>query len=126
MSVSTPDVVVAALGAALRRGDADAAAALFSRHGCFVSPDATVIQGRQGVRDFLRQIVDLASDLTIEQRTMLTAGDVAVGSESWTMRVGAGPRALRRTSRSTIVLARVEGSWRIAVADPWRRMIGLA
>lgn len=120
MSPGTPDAVVAALGAALRRGHADDAAALFSRHGCFVSPDSTVIQGREQVRDFLRQIVVLASDLTIDQRTMLTAGDIAVASESWSMRLGRGEEAVSRTSRSTIVLGRIEGIWRIAIADPWR------
>jgi ketosteroid isomerase-like protein len=79
-----------------------------------------VIQGRLQIRDFLRQLVDTAEDLTIEQRTMLKAGDVAVGSETWGMRFGRGTSAPRRVSRSTIVLGRTGGVWRIAVVDPWR------
>jgi hypothetical protein len=51
---------------------------------------------------------------------MLTAGDVAIGSEYWTMRFGSNGSTVRRTSRSTMVLGRVEGIWRIAVVDPWR------
>jgi uncharacterized protein (TIGR02246 family) len=115
-----PSNVLDGFGAALRAGDAEAAAALFSREGCFVTPDSTVIKGRSQVRGFLRQLIDTAGDLTIEQRTMLEAGDVAIGSECWSMLVGRGAGALRRTSRSTTVLGRTEGVWRIAVVDPWR------
>ncbi|HEY2478888.1 MAG TPA: nuclear transport factor 2 family protein [Solirubrobacterales bacterium] len=108
------------LGAALRAGDVGAAVSLFSSEGCFVTPDSTVIQGTAQIRAFLQQLVDTAADLTIEQRTMLRAGDVAVGSESWSMRIGRAGDAPRRVSRSTIVLGRTGGIWRIAVADPWR------
>lgn len=79
-----------------------------------------MIQGRPRIRDFLDELVDLAEELTIGQRTMLTAGDVALGQESWSMRLGRGEAAVRRTSRSTIVLGRIEGIWRIAAVDPWR------
>ena len=120
MGEGTPDAVVLDFGVALRAGDAGAATALFSRHGCFVTPDSTVIQGRRSIRDFLRQFVEMAGELTIEQRTMVTAGDVAIGSENWTMRFDTGAGQVRRTSRSTIVLGRIEGAWRIAVVDPWR------
>jgi uncharacterized protein (TIGR02246 family) len=116
----TPEEVVDGFGAALRAGDAVAATALFSREGCFVTPDQTVIQGRQRIRDFLQQLVEMAVELTIDQRTMLRAGEVAVGSESWSLTLGIGATASRRVSRSTIVLGRTEGVWRIAVVDPWR------
>jgi uncharacterized protein (TIGR02246 family) len=117
----TPEDVAAELGAALRAGDVERAVALFSREACFVTPDSTVIHGRPRIRNFLDQLVDLAEEMTIGQRTMLTAGDVALGQESWTMLLGRGEAAVRRTSRSTIVLGRIEGIWRIAVVDPWRR-----
>jgi uncharacterized protein (TIGR02246 family) len=116
----TPHEVVDGFGAALRAGDATAATAYLTRHACFVTPDSTVIQGRHEIRGFLRQFVDLAGELRFEQRTMLTAGDVAIGTENWTMHLGGGSGSVRRTSRSTIVLNRVEGRWRIAVIDPWR------
>jgi uncharacterized protein (TIGR02246 family) len=116
----TPEEIIDGFGAALRAGDVEAATALFSRQGCFVTPDQTVIEGRTQIRLFLRQLAEMAGDLMIEQRTMLRAGDVAVGSESWSMRVGPAPGAPRRVSRSMIVLARTEGVWRIAVVDPWR------
>jgi uncharacterized protein (TIGR02246 family) len=114
-----PEEVVDGFGAALRAGDVAAAAALFSREGCFVTPDSTVIQGRTQIRAFLRQLVDLAGDLSFEQRTILRAGDIAIASESWSMRIGAGAGVVRNT-RATIVLGRIQGIWRIAVADPWR------
>jgi ketosteroid isomerase-like protein len=116
----TPEEITAEFGAALCAGDVERAVAHFSREACFVTPDLTVIHGRPGIRNFLDQLVDLAEEMTIGQRTMLTAGDVAFGQESWTMLLGRGEAAVRRTSRSTIVLGRIEGIWRIAVVDPWR------
>ena len=120
MKAGTPEEIVDGFGAALRAGDVGAATALFSREACFVTPDSTVIQGRSQIRGFLQQLVDTAADLPIDKRTMMKAGDVAVGSESWSMRVGRGATAPLRVSRSTIVLGRTEGVWRIAVVDPWR------
>ncbi len=119
MAEKVPEEVVDGFGAALRAGDVGAAAALFSREGCFVTPDSTVIQGRERIRAFLRQLVDLSGDLTFDQRTMLLAGDIAIASESWSMRIGGGDGVVRNT-RATIVLGRIQGIWRIAVADPWR------
>jgi ketosteroid isomerase-like protein len=110
---------VAGFGAALRAGDVGAAAAMFSRHGCFVTPDSTVIRERSHIESVLRQLVDMAGELTIEQRSILTAGDVAVSSEAWTMRFDRGCEPVRRTSRSMTVLGRAEGVWRIAVYNPW-------
>ena len=120
MGENTPHETVDGLGAALRAGDVGAATALFSRHACVVTPDSTVIQGRRQIAVFLRQFCDMAGELTFEQRTMVTAGDVAIGSENWTMRFAGNGGSVRRTSRSTIVLNRVEGLWRIAIVDPWR------
>ncbi|HVV91454.1 MAG TPA: nuclear transport factor 2 family protein [Solirubrobacterales bacterium] len=119
MTAGFPEEVVDGFGAALCAGDVGAATALFSREGCFVTPDSTVIRGRSQIRGFLQQMIDLATDLRIDQRTMVKAGDVAVGSEAWRLRLGQG-EGMVRTTRAMIVLGRIEGSWRIAVADPWR------
>jgi ketosteroid isomerase-like protein len=117
---NTPHEIVDGFGAALRAGDVGTATALFSRHGCFVTPDSTVIQGRRQIGGFLRQLCEISGELSFEQRTMVTAGDVAIGSENWVVQFSGKGGAVRRTTRSTIVLNRIEGFWRIAVVDPWR------
>jgi ketosteroid isomerase-like protein len=115
-----PDEVAAGFGAALRSGDVELAGTLLARQACVVTPDSTVIEGRPAVADFLRQFVQMTGELTIDQRSMLTAGEVALGRESWSLVVGGGTNAVRRTTRATIVLSRIEGAWKIAVVDPWR------
>jgi ketosteroid isomerase-like protein len=117
---NTPHEIVDGFGAALRAGDVGRATALFSRHACVVTPDSTVIQGRSQIGGFLRQLCDISGELTFEQRTMVTAGDVAIGSENWTVQFAGNGGGVRRTTRSTIVLNRIEGFWRIAIVDPWR------
>jgi ketosteroid isomerase-like protein len=116
---NSPDEVVAGFRAALRAGDVGSAAAMFSRDGCFITPDATVIRERLQIRRVLQQLVEMVERLTIEQRSIVTAGDVAVSSEVWRMRTDEAGGS-RHSPRSMIVLARVEGVWRIVVFDPWR------
>jgi ketosteroid isomerase-like protein len=106
-------------GAALRVGDVGTATALLSatpaRH-ARLDRD----QGRRQIGVFLRQFCDMSGELIFEQRSMVTAGDIAIGSENWTVQFAGNGGSVRRTSRSTIVLNRIEGFWRIAVVDPWR------
>jgi ketosteroid isomerase-like protein len=111
---------LASFATALCARDAAGASRLLSREACFVTPDSTVIQGRAAVLGFLRQLVGMAAEMTIDQRTMLAAGEVALASESWSLRGRGAAGSVRRTTRATIVLAQIEGAWRIAVVDPWR------
>jgi hypothetical protein len=90
-------------------------AGLFSGEGRFVTPDSTVIRGRPHISGFLRQLVDLAKDQTIEQRTMVPADDIAVGSERWSMRFGSGAGAARTTRRRSSA-----ADARLAVIQPVR------
>jgi ketosteroid isomerase-like protein len=119
MGRNSPDHVVANFASALRRGDSRAAIELFSHHGCFVTPDSTVIRERSHIKGVLQQLIGMPGELTIEQRSIVTAGDIAVSSESWGMRFARAAKPVERTSRSMTVLGRAEGVWRIAVFDPW-------
>jgi ketosteroid isomerase-like protein len=118
-----PDQVLAGFGEALRARDAEGASARLTRGACFVTPDSTVIHGRAEVLEFLQQFVRMIDDLIIHQRTIVNAGEVALGSEAWSMRLGGGALGTLRDSRATIVLTRVERTWKIAVVDPWRQRI---
>lgn len=97
------------------------AAACFSRDGCFITPDSTAVRGREQIGPVIMQLTSICQIVAVDQRTMLTAGHAALGTERWTMRFASDTAdAFVRTSRSTMVLARPEGCWRLAVAALWR------
>ncbi|HEX3737353.1 MAG TPA: nuclear transport factor 2 family protein [Solirubrobacterales bacterium] len=110
----TPQEAGARFRAALHSGDPAGAASLFARDGCLVTPDATVIRGRESIRPVLAQLVELAP--AVEPLTMLVAGTVAFARERWTL--GGGGDA---ATFSTAVLQLVEGGWKLTIADPWGR-----
>lgn len=116
----TPEQAVRAFAVALGSGDLDAAVGCFARDGCFVTPDSTAIRGREDIRAILAQMLAGCLWIGIEARGMLTAGDVALGSERWTIGSnGAGRAPFERTSNSTVVARRIEGTWKLAIVAPW-------
>jgi ketosteroid isomerase-like protein len=56
----------------------------------------------------------------VEQHGILIAGDVALATETWTIRLdGLDLTPFARTSETTTVLRRVEGTWKLQIAAPW-------
>jgi uncharacterized protein (TIGR02246 family) len=117
---ATPAALAERFAAAMRARDADAAAACFTRDGCFVTPDATTIRGRGEIRAVLAQLLAICLRIEIELRTVVEAGDTAMVSEHWRVSFkSVGGASFVRATRSTMVLSEVEGKWRLAVAAPW-------
>jgi ketosteroid isomerase-like protein len=109
-----------AFAAALTAGDLEAASACFARDACLITPDATTIRGRDHIRAILFQLIAMRPTVHLEQRGMLIAGDVALGTETWRIRLnGLDPTPFAQTSDSTAVLRRVEGAWKLQIAAPW-------
>jgi ketosteroid isomerase-like protein len=117
---SSAKQVSPAFAAALSAGDLDAASACFARDGCLITPDATTVHGRQSIRSILHQLIAMRPTVTVTQRSLLVAGEVAIAGEDWTIRVEAadGTRFAQQ-SPSTAVLRRVEDTWKLQIAAPW-------
>jgi ketosteroid isomerase-like protein len=108
------------LAAALSAGELEAAAACFARDACLITPDATTIHGRDQIRAILLQLIAMRPIVEVEQRGMLIAGGVALGTETWTIRLNADePTPFAQTSDSTAVLRRIEGAWKLQISAPW-------
>ncbi len=53
---------------------------------------------------------------------MLLAGEIAFGAERWVVATpGSEGRPFTRALTPTLVLRRLEGAWKLAVAIPWGR-----
>ena len=112
--------ISATFAAALSAGDLEAATACFARDACLLTPHAITIRGRDHIRAILFQLVAMHPTVQVEQRSMLIAGDVALGTETWTILLnGLELTPYAGTSNSTAVLRRIEGTWKLQIAAPW-------
>jgi uncharacterized protein (TIGR02246 family) len=111
-----------ALAASISRGDLEAATSCFAKDACLLTPDSTVVRGREEIRPILRQMIAAGSKIEVQESSIVLAGEVALGSERWVMSsAGSEGEPFTRALTPTMVLRQLEGVWKLAVAIPWGR-----
>ena len=119
---ASPQESTRALAESISRGDLDAAARCFAKDACLVTPDATAVKGREEIRPILRQLIASGSQIEVQESSVVLAGEVALGTERWVVTTpDSEGRSFTRALTPTMVLRRLEGVWKLAVAIPWRR-----
>jgi ketosteroid isomerase-like protein len=104
----------------LSSGNLDGAAACFARDACLLTPDSTAIHNRQHIRPVLAQLIARNTQIEVELSNFLVAGDVAFARERWLVRAdGAGGSCFEQAPHPTMVLRRIEGQWKLAIAALW-------
>ncbi len=109
-----------ALPKLISAGNLDAATACFARDACLLTPDTTAIHDREHIRPLLAQLISRRVRIQVEQSNVLVAGDVAYVRELWQVsaQVAAAPR-YEHSCDPSLVLKRVEDSWKISIATLW-------
>ena len=124
-ALRTPGGASLALAQAIGLGDLDRAASCFARDACFITPDATSLNGREAIRSILAQLIAAEVKIEIEASSVLLAGEVAFGSERWRIRFrGVDGDSFQQTSPASMVLRHLEDRWIVAIAAPWGWGIG--
>jgi ketosteroid isomerase-like protein len=118
----TPGESTRALAASITRGDLERATSCFAKDACLLTPDATVVRGRAEIKPILHQLIVAGSQIEVQESSIVLAGEVALGTERWVL-ISAGSEGapFRRELKPTVVLRRLEGVWKLAVAMPWGR-----
>jgi ketosteroid isomerase-like protein len=117
---ATPRIACLALPSLLSAGNLDAAARCFTRDACLLTPDATAIHDREHIRPLLAQLIARETRIEVEHSSVLLAGEVAFVRERWRVDAsGAADARFEQTCFPSLVLKRVEGSWKVAIADLW-------
>jgi ketosteroid isomerase-like protein len=82
--------------------------------------DATAIHGRDQIRPALAQLIARGTQIEVALSNVLVAGDVAWARERWTIRAE-GPEGsqFESTANPVLVMHRIEGRWKLAIAVPW-------
>jgi uncharacterized protein (TIGR02246 family) len=117
-SAASPRLACAALKKALGEGDLEAAAACFAPDACLIAPEGTEVHGTAAIRARLAQLIASRAEVAIELAGVLAAGDIALAHERWTFR-SERAEGSSRAPHPTLVLRRLGGEWKLAIAAPW-------
>lgn len=114
-----PSEAVEGFLALLEAGDLAALGNSLCRDACFLTQDATTIQGREPVAALLAQLQ--ASGLRVTSLTShaLWLGDFALVTTRWRLRLPARPVPLLQTTEAMLALAHREGQWKLLLIAPW-------
>lgn len=105
----------------ISRGDLDAATNCFTKDACLLTPDATTLRGREEIRPILHQLIVVGTRIEVQGSSIVRAGEVALGTERWAFVSAGGGKPFTRALTPTLVIRRLEGVWKLAVAMPWAR-----
>jgi ketosteroid isomerase-like protein len=119
--VAAPPTRIAclALPKLIGSGNLDAATGCFTRDACLLTPDATAIHDREHIRPLLAQLISRRVRIEVEQSNVLVAGDVAYVRELWQVSAHAGGSRYEHSCDPSLVLKRIEESWKISIATLW-------
>jgi uncharacterized protein (TIGR02246 family) len=116
-SAASPRLACEALKRALGNGDLDAAAECFAPDACLITPEGTEVHGEAAIRARLAGLIAARAEVAIEIAGVLSAGDTALAHERWSFRSEGEDSG--HAPHPTLVLRRMEGEWKLAIAAPW-------
>lgn len=112
--------VTRAFAAAISAGELDRATSLFAEDCRFVTPDATTVHGRGGIKEILAQLTASRVRLHVAPEDIHVTGSTALCRERWSFTYAPDQaRPYHRVARSTVLLHRSGGRWRLTVVAPW-------
>jgi ketosteroid isomerase-like protein len=120
VAASPARIACLALPKLIGAGKLEGATRCFARDACLLTPDATAIHGREHIRPLLAQLIARHIQIGVEQSNVLVAGDVAYARELWQVSAqGATGSRYEHSCDPSLVLKRIEGSWKISIATLW-------
>jgi uncharacterized protein (TIGR02246 family) len=120
-SAHAPEDTIRRFSALLAEGDLDGLVDLYEPDAAFTPQPGEAVSGRDAIREALRPFLALEPRMTGEIERVLLAGETALVANRWTL-TGTRPdgTSVELAGVSADVLRRREdGSWGIAIDDPW-------
>ncbi len=118
---NAPEDTIRRFSALLAEGDLDALIDLYEPDAVFAPRPGEAVAGREAIREALRPFLALQPHMTGQIERVLLAGETALVANRWNL-TGTQPdgTAVQMAGVSADVLRRRDdGSWGIAIDDPW-------
>ena len=99
----------------------DQLASLYEPSAVLIERDGTLFSGRNAIREHLAALLALRPRMTIRNRTVIRAGEVAILVSEWELEAeDPDGKPIRDGGRTYDVVRRqADGTWRLAVDNPW-------
>jgi uncharacterized protein (TIGR02246 family) len=121
MPTHTPEATIRRFSALLADGDLDGLVELYEPDAAFTPRPGEAVSGRDAIREALLPFLALEPRMTGEIERVLLAGETALVTNRWSLtgtEPGGSPIELAGVS-ADVLRRRADGSWGIAIDDPW-------
>jgi uncharacterized protein (TIGR02246 family) len=121
MPATTPEQIHRLFEDAFNAGDIDGLMMLYEPDSVLVPQPGSVVQGSEQVRAALEGYLALAGRITLDTKLVLTVGDLAYLSNTWSLS-GTGPDGNPLTLGATtaeVARRQADGTWRYVIDNAW-------
>jgi uncharacterized protein (TIGR02246 family) len=121
MPATTPEQIHRLFEDAFNAGDIDGLMVLYEPDSVLVPEPGSVVQGSKQVRAALEGYLALRARITLDTKLVLTVGDLAYLSDSWSLS-GTGPDGNPLTLGATtaeVARRQADGTWRYVIDNAW-------
>ena len=117
----TPEEVLNSVTEGINAGNLDSLMKLYEPLACFASQPEKLAETPEGIRESLRNFIDMKGKLNLSVKRVLKANDLALVITLWSFS-GTGPdrKPVHMTAKSADVLRQQpDGTWRFVIDNPW-------
>ena len=117
----TPEEVLNSVTEGINVGNLDSLMTLYEPLACFASQPGKLAETPEGIRESLRNFIDMKGKLNLSVKRVLKANDLALVITEWSFS-GTSPdgKPVDMTAKSADVLRQQpDGTWRFVIDNPW-------
>lgn len=117
----TPEEVLNSVTEGINARDLDSLMTLYEPLTCFASQPGQLVKSPDGIRQSLRNFIDMNGKLELKVKRVLKANDLALVTTEWSFNgTDSDGKHVHMSAKSADVLRQQpDGTWRFVIDNPW-------
>jgi len=117
----TPEEVLNSVTEGINARDLDSLMTLYEPLACFASQPGQLAKSPDGIRQCLRDFIDMNGKLELKVKRVLKANDLALVTTEWSFNgIDSDSKHVHMSAKSADVLRQQpDGTWRFVIDNPW-------